>query len=105
VTFWSSQWDKANHLSGGSAPSSFNGFANAVNGAAWTSDPANSSAPPNTVPTYMGVIAARSITKSGSTILGDTALIAIVQTDPGYDGNSGHEGTGTVIAIIRQPMN
>ena len=48
----------------------------------------------------MAVIASSSITKSGSVILGNIPLIVIVQTDPGYDSNPGHAGTGTVVAII-----
>jgi hypothetical protein len=102
VTFWGSQWDKANHLSGGSAPSSFNGYANTVDGAVWTSDPANSSAPPATVPAYMAVIASSSITKSGSTIQGNIPIIVIVKTDPGYAPDGGHAGTGTVVATLPQ---
>jgi Bacterial Ig-like domain (group 3)/Lamin Tail Domain len=100
VTFWSSQWDKVNHLSGGSAPSSFSGYANAVDGATWTSDSGNSSAPPSTVPAYMAVIAASSITKNGATIQGNAPLIVIVKTDPGYQPNGGHDGTGTVVAML-----
>jgi hypothetical protein len=102
VTFWSSQWDKANQLSGGSAPSSFKGYADAVDGAVWTSDSGNSSNPPDAIPAYMAVIASRSITKSGSTIQGDVPIIVVVKTDPGYAPNGGHSGTGTVLAVLPQ---
>lgn len=102
VTFWGSQWEKANQLSGGSAPSSFNGYADTVDGAVWTSGPGNSSKPPDTIPAYMAVIASRSITKSGSTIRGDIPIIVIVKTDPGYAPNGGHAGTGTVLAVLPQ---
>jgi hypothetical protein len=100
VTFWSSKWDKANHLTGGPPPSAFNGFASALNGASWSGDPANSSAPPAAVPAYMAVIAASTITQSGPTITGDVAQLVVIRTDPGYAPDAGHTGTGTVIAII-----
>jgi len=50
----------------------------------------------------MTVIAASSITQSGSTISGDAPTLVIVQTDPGYAPNPGHAGTGTVVAIVCQ---
>ncbi len=106
VTFWDSQWDKSNRLSGGPAPSSFNGFASAASanppipGGTWTGVPGNSSGLPGSVPSYMAVLASSSITKTDSTIAGNIAFIVVVKTDPGYDSNSGHSGTGTVVAII-----
>ena len=48
------------------------------------------------------VMASSSITKSGSMIAGNTRMMVIVKTDPGYAGNPGHAGTGTVIAVICQ---
>ena len=103
VEFWGAQWAKDNSLSGGSAPSSFKGFENSGSvtcGGTWTTDPGNSSGPPSSVPTFMAVIVSSSITKSGSTISGDVKAIVIVQTDPGYAGNPGHAGTGTVVAVV-----
>ena len=100
VTFWSSQWDKLNHLSGGPAPSNFNGFANSVNGDSWTSDPANSAAPPAALPSFMAVIASSRVRQSGGTLAGDIPRIVIVKIDPGYENNGGHAGTGTVVAIL-----
>lgn len=47
----------------------------------------------------MTVIAASSVTQSGSTISGDVALLVVVRTDPGYQPNPGHAGTGTVVAV------
>jgi len=92
-------------LSGGSAPASFKGFADGtgqppVCGAGWTSDPGNSSGPPDSVPQYMAVIVTSSVHKSGSTVSGDTVHIVIVKTDPGYASNPGHAGTGTVVATL-----
>jgi hypothetical protein len=48
----------------------------------------------------MAVMASSSITKSGSTISGNIIHMVIIKTDPGYDSNGGHGGTGTVVAII-----
>ena len=106
VTFWGAQWSSVNGLSGGPAPSSFKGFAsNTPNnppncGDSWTSQPGNSSGPPDTVPQYMAVIASSSITKSGSTISGNAPTVVVVKTNPGYGPNPGHPGTGTVVGIV-----
>jgi hypothetical protein len=106
VTFWGAQWWKDNALSGGAAPASFKGFANSfesppVCGAPWTTDPGNSSDPPaGPLPETIEVIVASHITKSGRTISGDTAKVVLVATDPGYQGNPGHPGTGTVVAVL-----
>jgi len=98
VTFWSPQWAKRNSLSGGAGPSSFKGFAGGsapVCGAQWTAAPGASDGDPSVVrlPAYMAVVVASSVTKSGSTIGGDTPEIVIVKTDPGA-------GTGTVVARL-----
>ncbi len=103
VTFWGAQWWKLNSLTGGSAPAAFKGFARGAAspacGANWTAAPGNSSPPPAApLPALMGVIVSSSISQSGSTISGNTVHIVIVQTNPGYDANPGHAGTGTVIA-------
>jgi hypothetical protein len=108
VTFWGAQWSKQNSLSGGAAPAAFKGFANTLNpnppvcGGTWKSDPGNSSQPPQTVAPAITVIVASSITKSGSVISGNIPKTVIVQTDPGYDSNPGHAGTGTVISVSCQ---
>ncbi len=67
-------------------------------GGGWTTKPGNSSDPPPSVPSYMGVLVAGPVTKSGSTISGSTTRIVVVNTNPGYAGNPGHAGTGTVVA-------
>lgn len=105
VVYWGAQWAKDNSLSGGSAPSSFKGFADSagtppVCGIGWTSDPGNSSAPPDTVPQFMAVIVSSSIHKSGRVISGDTVHVVIVRTNPGYAPNPGHAGTGAVVAQV-----
>jgi hypothetical protein len=111
LDWWGSQWASANSLSGGTAPSAFKGFADDVTtlpsgspattcGSSFTTRPGNSSAPPSSVPEYMGVLVASSVTKSGSAVGGHWAKIVVVQTDPGYAGNPGHAGTGTVVATF-----
>jgi hypothetical protein len=105
VTFWGAQWWKLNSLSGGSAPASFKGFAEnpatPMCETGWSTDPGNSTPPPNgPLPAYMGVIVSSKITKSGSQISGDTPHIVVVKTDPGYQPNPGHAGTGTVVAQV-----
>jgi len=108
VTFWSAQWWKKNHLSGGTAPGSFKGFANCTNpnpptcGGTWQSDPGNSSHPPDAVPADMTVIVSSLRTKSGPIESGNIPMMLTIHTDPGYQPNPGHEGTGTVIAVVCQ---
>lgn len=102
VTFWSAQWWKQNQLPG-SGPASFKGFAanppTPSCGNSWTSNPGNSANPPTgPLPTLMGVIVSSSITKTGSQVTGNIAHIVIVRTNPGYQANPGHAGTGTVVA-------
>jgi pimeloyl-ACP methyl ester carboxylesterase len=88
---------------------SFKGFAENVStlpstspvsvcGLTFTTSPGNSVHPPATVPAYMGVIVANAVSKSGSTINGNWARVVVVQTDPGYEPNPGHPGTGTIAA-------
>jgi hypothetical protein len=67
-------------------------------GTTFTTGSGNSSSPPDTVPSYMGVLVAGSVTKSGSSADGSWAKIVVVQVDPGYTGNPGHPGTGTIVA-------
>ena len=106
VYFWGAQWWKNNHLSGGRAPASFKGFVNCTNpnpptcGGTWTSDPGNSGHPPDTVPADMTVIVSSLVTKSGPVESGDIVKMVTIHTDPGYGPNPGHEGTGTVTAVI-----
>ncbi len=105
VEFWGAQWAKMNSLSGGAAPRAFKGFADTTSkpprcGVGWSTDPGNSSAPPKSVPSFMGVIVSSSVTMSGSIISGNTPAIVIVKTDRGYAPNPGHAGKGTVVAVL-----
>ena len=107
VMFWGAQWSKRNpFLSGRDAPNSFKGYAASFAGGGapacgkrWTTGPGNSSSPPATLPSFMGVIVAGGVDKAGSSIGGDVVRIAVVDADPGYAPNPGHSGTGEIIAI------
>jgi hypothetical protein len=102
VTFWGAQWWKDNPLTTGLAPASFKGFgvdAIPVCGQPWTTDPGNSSHPPATIADTIPVIVSSQITKDGPVISGDATEVALVQVDPGYAGNPGHPGTGTVVGF------
>ena len=104
VTFWGAQWAQVNSLSGGSAPSAFKGFADSTQttppscGTTWNTSPGSSSTPVANLPAYMGTAITTTVTKSGSNISGTITHIVVVVTDPGYQPNPGHPGTGTVIA-------
>ncbi len=104
VTFWGAQWWKLNSLSGGTGPAAFKGFEDSpaapTCGVNWTTDPGNSTPPPASIPGYIAVIVSSSITQTGSVIGGDTQHIVIVKTNPGYQGNPGHAGTGTIVAVV-----
>lgn len=109
VYFWGSQWWKQNSLSSGDRkfdPSAFKGFAanpsNPQCGGTWSTDPGNSTPPPNSpLPAYMAVIVTSQNAKApGKIVTGNVVHIAIVKTDPGYAGDPGHDGTGTVVATV-----
>ena len=103
VTFWGAQWWKDNPLSTGLAPAAFKGFADtatATCGQTWTTDPGNSSHPPATLDGTVRVVVSSQITKTGPVISGDTTEVVLVQVDPGYAGDPGHPGTGTVVGTI-----
>lgn len=105
VTFWGAQWWKLNKLSGGAGPSAFIGFEDSpalpACGRSWTTDPGNSTPPPaGPLPAYMAVIVSSAISQSGSVITGDTPEIVVVRTNAGYAPDSGHAGTGTVVARV-----
>ncbi len=105
VNFWGSQLWKTNQFSGvNNAPASMKGYIdNAPSytcGAAWTSDPGNSSDPPSTIPVNMVVVVASSINKSGSTEYGNIEHLVVVSVAPGYGPAPGHDGYGKIIATI-----
>jgi hypothetical protein len=112
VTWWSDNWNLLNSLSGGPAPAAFKGIASSVNTlpsttpanvclGTWTTTGGNSPPPPRTVPAYMGVIVASSITKPpGSIVNGNYFKIVVVKTNPGYAPDPFDAGTGTIVATF-----
>jgi hypothetical protein len=46
------------------------------------------------------VIVSDKIEKLGMAIQGDTVNVVLVKTNPGYEPNPGHKGTGTVVRTI-----
>lgn len=109
VTWWGDSWYLLNSLSGGTAPSSFKGFAGTVSlptstppascGGNWKTLPGNSPPPTSGVPSYMGVLVTGTVTKSGNVISGNTVHIVVVKTNPGYSPNPANHGTGTIVAV------
>jgi hypothetical protein len=110
VTWWGDTWWQLNTLGGGTAPASFKGFAGVITlptttppvgcGSAWTTTGGNSPPPVSGIPSYMGVVVSSSVTKSGSTISGNSVHIVVVKTDPGYAPTPDHPGTGTIVATF-----
>jgi hypothetical protein len=48
----------------------------------------------------MGVLVASSVSKSGNGISGRWAKIVVVKTNAGYSPNTGHPGTGKIVATF-----
>lgn len=103
VTFWGAQWWKDNPLSTGLAPASFKGYADnppATCGQGWTTAPGNSSDPPAALSGTVPMIVSTQISQTGPVISGDTEEIVLVAVDPGYAGDPGHPGTGTIVGYV-----
>ncbi len=105
VYFWGAQWWKNNPVSGifDNGWESFKGFADVVNGSCgstWESLPGNSSKPPKSIGSDIAIIVTSTVTKNGNNEGGNIVQILIVHTDPGYAGNPGHTGTGTVTSVV-----
>jgi hypothetical protein len=103
VTFWGAQWWNDDPLTTGLAPAAFKGYADRATadcGQNWTTDPGNSSDPPPSLSGIVPMVVSSTITKNGPVISGDTTEVVLVQVDPGYAGDPGHPGTGTVIGIV-----
>ncbi len=110
VTWWADTWSLLNVLSGGTAPSSFKGFAEAITlpttspptmcGSTWTTSGGNSPPPTSGVPSYMGVVVTSSVKKSGSAISGNSVHIVVVKVAPGYSPSPSNHGTGTIVATF-----
>jgi hypothetical protein len=105
VTFWGAQWASANTETSGTAPADFKGFADSPNGpiscgTGWSTSPGNSSHPPDSIPNYTAVIVTSNVSQDGPRTAGDSPQVVIVKTDPGYQPDPGHSGTGNVVAVL-----
>jgi hypothetical protein len=111
LNWWNDSWWQLNNLSGGVAPLSFKGFAGTTKtlpttspatscGTTFTTGPGNSPPPTTGVPSYMGVLVASSVTKTGTNVDGTWNKIVVVQTGPGYSSSPGHPGTGRIVATF-----
>ncbi|HET7034476.1 MAG TPA: Ig-like domain repeat protein [Thermomicrobiaceae bacterium] len=102
--FWGAQWAK--QVTGGDyqATSSFKGYANSLSadGSGWTTDPGNSSSPPSSVASYIGVIVTTDVQQDGSAISGNVAELVVVKVDnpSGYLPDPGHPASGVVLAVV-----
>jgi len=108
VNFWGAQWWKNNQMSGQTDPGyeSFKGFASSADnhcGGVWSTQPGNSSNPPETIPANFVIIVTSKVLKNGNTISGDIKQIVAVHQDGNYQDNPGHAGGGTVTAIVCPP--
>jgi uncharacterized delta-60 repeat protein len=106
VMFWGAQWAKANPTSGGRSPTNFKGFvrlpstvSSPICGETWSSGPRDFGAAPAALPVTIKALVASSVTESGAVISGNIIGIATIQVDPGYDGVTGHAGTGTILSV------
>ena len=105
ATFWGAQWNSANVVSGGTAPSAFKGFAGTpagptTCGGTFSAHPGNSTPPPDTVPSFTPMLVTDSVEKNGNTITGTKPSIVVVQTNAGYGPAPGHAGTARVVAVL-----
>ena len=103
VTFWGAQWWKVNELDNSTSPPSFKGFALNVapNCGGFTTVTGNSAPPPAPpLPSTIDVLVANNVQQNGSIVSGTVTNVAVVQTNPGYDANPGHYGTGTIVGFL-----
>jgi hypothetical protein len=101
VQFWGAQWAKQVKAGDYQAGGEFKGWAQTVAGATWSSKGGDSK-PPDTVASFISVIVTTHVARSGDVVAGNVARIAIlrVESPETYDGNVGHPGFGTVVALL-----
>jgi hypothetical protein len=103
VMFWGAQWWKENDLSTDVTRPSFKGWATTVDvpKCSFTTRTGDSPPPPDgPLPEYITAVVTSKVTQSGSVINGSVTAFALIKIDPGYDGNPGHDGWGTVIGLL-----
>jgi hypothetical protein len=101
-TFWGAQWAKQVTAGDYQANNSFKGYADVVSGNTWTSSPGNSSNPPSSVGSYIGVIVTTQTDKTGSSLSGNIAELVVLRVDDpaAYQPNPGHPASGVAVAIV-----
>lgn len=101
-TFWGDQWAKQVTAGDFPANSSFKGYADKVTGPAWICNPGNSSEPPATIGSYIGVIVTTHASKKGNVISGNIADTVVLRVDnpAAYQPDAGHSVTGIVVAVV-----
>lgn len=97
VRFYDAQWATYNPMSGGPGPKNFKGFADAWNGGSFTAHPGGSVTPPQSVPSYVGVIVTGKVTDANGTISGNVERIAIVHVNL-YIATVGGSGHGSLVS-------
>jgi hypothetical protein len=105
VNFWGAQWWKNNQMTGQTDPGyqSFKGFASSADnfcGGVWSTQPGNSSNPPETIPANVAIIVTTKVLKNGNVLSGDIKQIVLVHHDGNYDDNPGHAGGGPVTTVL-----
>jgi len=105
VNFWGAQWWMNNQMSGqvDNGVAAFKGFASTADnfcGGVWSTQPGNSSNPPETIPANFVIIVTSKVLKDGSNISGDIKQIIDVHQDGNYQDNPGHPGGGTVTSVF-----
>jgi hypothetical protein len=103
VMFWGAQWWKENDLSTDVTRPSFKGWATTVDAAkcSFTTRTGDSPPPPDgPLPEYITAVVTSKVTQSGYVINGTVTAFALIKIDPGYDGNPGHDGWGTVVDLL-----
>lgn len=96
--FWGSQWWK--QVTGGDfdADASFKGYAEQVSDTTWSSPPANAVRPPETLPSYIGVIVTTQMDMHGRNVTGniDRLVVLMVEDPSDYRPNPGHAAWGVM---------
>jgi len=110
VMFWGAQWWKENDLSTDSTRSSFKGWAMSIDTAkcTFTTRTGDSPPPPDgpmPPPQFITAVVTSKVTQSGYIINGTVSGFALIEVDPGYDGNPGHNGWGTVRGLQSCTVN
>jgi hypothetical protein len=105
VNFWGAQWWQNNQMSGqvDNGVAAFKGFASTADnfcGGVWSTQPGNSSNPPETIPANFVIIVTSTVLKNGNAISGNIKQIIVVHQDGNYQDNPGHPGSGTVTSIF-----